>query len=131
MQVDVLKSTITDHYTVQTKLDEETKETGLKTQEYYRNWAVLENNSVLQKLVFKLKHKLQSFQETLSQTATQHLKNFILLMKKHYVPEKKSKILRHESWSHNSIKNLAAIKQKLYQRYMQQKTNNKKIFKKN
>ena len=81
VQVDVLKSTITDHYTVQTKLDEETKETGLKTLEYYRNWAVLENNSVLKKLVFKLKHKLQSFQETLSRTATQHLKNFILLMK--------------------------------------------------
>ena len=46
VQVDVLKSPITDHYTVQTELDEETKETGLKMQEYYRNWAVLENNSV-------------------------------------------------------------------------------------
>ena len=34
VQVDVRKSTITDHYTVQTALDEETKETGLKTQEY-------------------------------------------------------------------------------------------------
>ena len=31
--VDVPKSTITDHYTVQTELDEETKETGLKMQQ--------------------------------------------------------------------------------------------------
>ena len=63
VQVDVLKSTITDHYTVQTELDEETKETGSKMQEYCRNWAVLENNSVLEKLVFKLKHKLKCFQD--------------------------------------------------------------------
>ena len=45
-QVDVPKSTISDHYTVHTELDEETKETRSKTQEYYRNWAVQKNNSV-------------------------------------------------------------------------------------
>ena len=39
------------------------------------------------------------------------------------MPDKKSKTLRHETWIDNSIKNLAAKKQKLYQRYMQQKTN--------
>ena len=54
-QVDVLKSSITDHYTVQTELDEKMKETRLKMKEHYRNWAVLENNSVLEKLLFKLK----------------------------------------------------------------------------
>ena len=37
LQVNVLKSIITDHYTVHTELDEETKETGFKTQDYYRN----------------------------------------------------------------------------------------------
>ena len=58
MQVDILKSTINGHYTVQTELDEETKEIGLKMQEYYRNSVVLENNSALEKLVFKLRHKL-------------------------------------------------------------------------
>ena len=58
VKVEVLKSTKTDHYTVQTELDEETKETCLKMQQYYRHWAILENNSVLEKLVFKLKHKL-------------------------------------------------------------------------
>ena len=50
VKVEVLKSTITDHYTVQT---------GLKMQQYYRHWAIQENNSVLEKLVFKLKHKKQ------------------------------------------------------------------------
>ena len=50
---------------------------------------------------------------------------------KHYVPEKKSEALRHKSWIDNLIKNLAAKKQRLYQRYMQQKTNdNKKRFNK-
>ena len=37
VQVDVLKPTITDHYTVQTELDEKTIETGLKKQENYTN----------------------------------------------------------------------------------------------
>ena len=57
VKVEVLKSTVTDHYTVQTELDEKTKETGLKMQHYYRHRAILKNNSVLEKLVFKLKHK--------------------------------------------------------------------------
>ena len=63
MKVEVLKSTITDHYTVKTELDEETKETDLRMQQYYRHWAILENKSVLEKLVFKLKDKLQGFQD--------------------------------------------------------------------
>ena len=43
--------------------------------------------------------------------------------------EKKSKSLRHMSLIDNSIKKLAAKKQKLYQKYIQQKTNdNKKRF---
>ena len=63
VKVEVLKSTITDHYTVQTELDEETKETGWKMQQYYRHWAILENNSVSEKLVFQMKHKLQVFQD--------------------------------------------------------------------
>ena len=33
VEVDVLKSTITDNYTVQNKLDEEAEETGLKMQQ--------------------------------------------------------------------------------------------------
>ena len=47
------------------------------------------------------------------------------------MPEKESKALRHKSWIDKSIKNLAAQKQKLYQRYKQQKTiDHKKRFKK-
>ena len=34
MQEDILKSRPTDYYNVQTELDVETKETGLKMQEY-------------------------------------------------------------------------------------------------
>ena len=63
VKVEVLKSTITDHYTVKIELDEETKETGFRMQQYYRHWAILENNSVLEKLVFKMKHKFQGFQD--------------------------------------------------------------------
>ena len=85
VKVEVLKSTITNHYTVQTKLDEETKKAGLKMQQYYRHWAILEHNSVSEKLVFKLKHKLQGFQIIIfSCVAIHHLKIFdeLLLMKK-------------------------------------------------
>ena len=39
------------------------KETRLKMQVYFRSWAVLENKSELEKLKFKLKHKLQGFQD--------------------------------------------------------------------
>ena len=60
MQVDVPKSTISDYYTVHTELDEETKETRLKTQEYYRNWAVQENNSV-RKYSIQTKTKITRF----------------------------------------------------------------------
>ena len=63
VKFDVLKSTITDHYNLQTELDEEKKETGFKMKRYYRSWAVLENNFVLEKLVFKLKHNLHSFRD--------------------------------------------------------------------
>ena len=60
VQADILKSTTTDHYTVQSELDKNVKETGLKMQEYYRVWPTLEANTVLEKLVLKLKHILQS-----------------------------------------------------------------------
>ena len=135
VKVEVLKSTLTDHYTVKSQLDEETKETGLRMQQYYRHWAFLENNSVLEKLVFKQKHKLQGFQDNFClldcDSSFEKFQQTLIDEIKHYVPEKKSKALSHKSWIHNSIKNLAAKKQKLYQRYMQQITNdNKKRFNK-
>ena len=135
VNVEVLKSSITDHYTIKTELGEETKGTGLRMQQYYRHWAILENNSVLEKLVFKLKHKLQGFQDNLGlldcDSSFEKFHETIFDELKHYVPEKKSKTLRHKSRIDNSIKNLAAKKQKFYQSYMQQKTNdNKKRFNK-
>ena len=135
VKVEVLKSKITDHYTVKTELAEETEETGSRKEQYYRHWAILEKNSVLEKLVFKLKHKLQGFQDNFClldcNSSFEKSQQTIIDEIKHYVPEKKSKALRHKSWIDNSIKNLAAKKQKLYQRYMQQKTNdNKKRFNK-
>ena len=54
VQVDVLKY---DHYTVQTELYEEPIVTGQKMQEYYKNLAALEHNSLLEKLVFQLNQK--------------------------------------------------------------------------
>ena len=102
MKVEILKSTITDHYTVQTELDEETKDTGLKMQQYYRHWAILENNSVLEKLVFKLKHKLQGFQDNFClldcDSSFEKFQQTIIDALNYYVPEKKSKALRHKSW---------------------------------
>ena len=103
-------------------------------QQYYRHWAILENNSVLEKLVFKLKHKLQGFQDDFClldcDSSFEIFRQTIINEIKHYLPEKKSKALRYRLWIDNSIKNLAAKKQKLYQRSMQQKTNdNKKRFK--
>ena len=129
VKYEVLKSTITDHYTVQTELDEETKETGLKMQQYYRHWVILENNYVLEKLVFKMKHKLQGFQDTFClldcDSSFEKFQQTIIDEINHYVPERKSKALRHKSWIDNSNKNLVE-KQKLCQRYMQQKTNDNK-----
>ena len=115
VKVEVLKSTITDHYTVKAELDEETKETGLRMQQYYRLWAILENNSVLEKLVFKLKHKLKGFQDNFClldcDPSFEKFQQTIIDEIKHYVPEKKSKALRHKSRIDNSIKNLAAKKE--------------------
>ena len=120
VKVEVLKSAISDHYTVKTELDEETKETGLRMQQYNRHWAILENNSVLEKLVLKLKHKLQGFQDNFClldcDSSFEKNQQTIIDEINHYVPEKKAKALRHKSWIDNSIKNLAAKKQKLYQR---------------
>ena len=100
MKVDFLKSKITDHYTVQTELDEATKETGSNMQQYYRHWAVLDNNSVLEKLVFTLKHKLQHFQDNFClldcDTSFEIFQQTIIDETKYYVPEKKSKALRHK-----------------------------------
>ena len=77
LQVDVLNSAITDLYTVEAKLDEK-KRNRVKMQEYYRNWAVLEN--ILKKLLFKPSHNLQCFQENRCLlTATQYLRNFYKL----------------------------------------------------
>ena len=119
-----------DHYTVQTELDEQTKETGLKMQQCYRHWAIPENISVLEKLVFNLKHKLPGFQANFCLLdcglSFKKLQQTIIDEIKYYVPEKKSKALRHKSWIDNSIKNLAAKKQKIYHRYMQEKTNDNK-----
>ena len=91
--VDVLKSAITDHYTVQTELDEEKKKTGLKIQQYYRHWAVLENISVLEKLVFKVKHKFKGFQDNFClldcDSSFEKFQQTIIDEIKHYLPEKK------------------------------------------
>ena len=118
VKVVVLKSTITDHYTDQTELDEETRETGLKMQQYYRHWAILENNYVLENLVFKLKNKLEGFQDNFClldcDSSFEKIQQTIIDEINHYVPEKKSKALRYKSWIDNSIKNLAAKKQKFY-----------------
>ena len=134
VKVEILKSTISDHYTVKTELDEETKETVLRKQQYYRHWAILENDFVLEKLVFKLKHKLQGFQDNFClldcDSSFESFQQTFVDEIKLYVPEKKSKALRHKSWIDNSIKNFAAKRHKLYQRYMQQKTNDKKRFNK-
>ena len=104
-------------------------------QQYYRHWAVLENNSVLEKLMFKLKNNFQGFQDNFGlldcDSSFEKFQQTIIDEIKHYEPEKKSKALRHKSWIGNSIKHLATKKQKFYQRYVQQKTNdNKKRFNK-
>ena len=120
MQVDVPKSTITDQYTVQTELGEKINETVLKMQEYYRNWAAPENNSVLENLLFKLKHDLQCFQDNFCHlgrsSAFEKFKKTLIDEMKHYAPDKKLKALRHTKWIDNSIKNLATKNKKFYQR---------------
>ena len=84
-------------------------------QQYYRHWAILENNFLLEKLVFKLKHKLQGFQDIFClldcDSSFEKFQQTIIDELKHFVPEKKSKALRHRSWIDNSIKNIAAKRQ--------------------
>ena len=59
--------------------------------EHYRNWAVLENNSVLEKLLFKLKHKLQWFLDNFClldcDSALEKLQQFIIDEVKHCARE--------------------------------------------
>ena len=100
-------------------------------QECCRNCAILENLFVLEKLVLKFKHNPNvSKTNFVSWTGTQHLKNFSklsLMKKKRYVPEKKSKTLRHKRWIDTTVKNLAA-KSKNFIKDKCNKNDNKKRF---
>ena len=71
---------------------------------------------MLDKLVFKLKHKLQGFEDNFClldcDPSFEKFQQTIIEEMKLYVPEKKSKVLSHKSWIDNSINNLAAKKNK-------------------
>ena len=85
--------------------------------EYYRNWSVLGNNSLLEKLVFRMRHKLKCYKDNFCllgcDSAFEKFQQTIIDETNYYVPEKKSETIRHQKWIDNSIIKLAAKNQKL------------------
>ena len=64
-----------------------------------------------------MKHKLQCYKDKFCllecDSAFEKFQQTIIDETKHYVPEKKSETIRHQTWIDNSINKLAAVKQKL------------------
>ena len=82
--------------------------------------------------MFKPKHKLKGFQEIFClvdcDSALEKFQHTIIDEIKHYVPEKKSKTLRHKSSINNLIKNLAAKSRNSIKDTCNRKQWTKKIF---
>ena len=96
----------------------------------YRDWTVLENHLVLEKMVFKIREKLgrlmSHFYALDYDLAFQKFQEAIIEEVDNYIPLKKSKPSQQQNWIHNSIKNLAAKKQSFFQTFLRQKNNKNK-----
>ena len=58
VEIEIIKSAVTDHYTVQIVFSDYVGKTVPLKNKFYRDWTVLENHLVLEKMVFKIRDKL-------------------------------------------------------------------------
>ena len=77
-----------------------------------RDWIVLENHLTLEKMVFKLRHKLcrlmSHFYALDCDLALEKFQDAIIEEVDNYIPLKISKLSQQPNWINNSIQNLAA-----------------------
>ena len=58
VEIEIIKSAVTDHYTVQIVFSDYVGKTVPLKNRVYRDWTVLENHLILEKLLFKIGDKL-------------------------------------------------------------------------
>ena len=61
VEIEIIKSAVTDHYTVQIVFSDYVEKTVPLKNKVYRNWTALENHLILEKMVFKIRDKLGRF----------------------------------------------------------------------
>ena len=119
VEIEIIKSAVTDRYTVQIVFSDFVRKTVPLKNKIYRDWAVLENHLILEKKVFKIRNKLGRLMSHLyaldCDLAFEKFQEAIIEEDDNYIPLKKSKLFQQPNWIDNSIKNLAA-KNRAYSR---------------
>ena len=119
VEIEIIKTAITDHYNVQIVFSDYVRKTVPLKNKVYRDWTVLENHLILEKMVFKIRDKLERlmshFYALDCDLAFEKFQEAIIEEVDNYIPLKKSKPSQQPNWIDNSIKNLAA-KNRAYSR---------------
>ena len=130
VEIEIIKSAVTDHYTVQIVFSDYVEKTVPLKNKVYRDWTALENHLILEKMVFKIRDKLgrlmSHFFALDCDLAFEKFQEAIIEEVDNYIPLKKSKPSQQPNWIDNSIKNLAAKKQSLFQTFLRHKNNKNK-----
>ena len=130
VETEIIKSAVTDHYTVQIVFSDYVRKAVPQKNKFYRDWTVLENHLILEKMVFKIRDKsgrlMLHFYALDCDLAFQKFQEAIIEEVDNYIPLKKSKPSRQQNWIDNSIKNIAAKKQSFFQTFLRHKTNKNK-----
>ena len=91
----------------------------------YRDWTVLENHLILEKMVFKIRDKLgrrmSHFYALDCDLAFEKFQEAVIEEVDIFIPLKKSKPSEQPNWIDNIIKNLAAEKQSSFQTFFGKK----------
>ena len=58
VEIEIIKSAVTDHYTVQIVFSDYVEKTVPLKNKVYRDWIIPENHLTLEKIVFKIRDKL-------------------------------------------------------------------------
>ena len=124
VEIEIIKSAVTDHYTVQMVFSDYVEKTVPPKIKVDRDWAVLENHITLEKMLFKLGVKLSRLLQFYALDCDLVFENFqeaIIEEVDNYMPLKKSKLSQQPNWIDNSM-NLAAKKHSLFQTFLDTKT---------
>ena len=122
VETEIIKSAVTDHYNFQIVFSDYVGKAVPQKNKVYRDWTVLENHLVLEKMVFKIRDKLgrlmSHFYALDCDLAFKKFQEAIIEEVDNYIPLKKSKPSQQQIWIDNSIKNLAAKKQSFFQTFL-------------